>query len=79
MNVNSFWILFRDGIGESGFIFSVRFEVAVDRGWLDFICSVGVSVYRKGGRGVVKRVEVMGIWVYGDVDILGIIICSFYG
>lgn len=79
MNANSPWTLSRDGTGESGLTFPVRFEVAVDRGWLDLTCSAGASVHRKGGRGVAKWVEVMGTWAHGDVDTLGIITCSLHG
>ena len=34
--------------GETGLTLPVRFEVAVDRGWLDLTPSAGASVQREG-------------------------------
>lgn len=67
------------GQRKSRLTFPVRFEVAVDRGWLDLSPSAGASVHRKGCRGVAKRVKVMGPWAHGDVDTMGIIACSVHG
>lgn len=69
----------RREVGKSGLTFPVRFEVAVDRGWLDLTRSAGASVHRKGYRRVAELVKVMGPWAHGDVDTLGIITCSLHG
>lgn len=67
------------GPGKSGLTFAVRFEVAVDGGWLDLTPPAGASVHGKGCRGVAERVKEMGPWAHGDVDALGVVTGSLRG
>lgn len=58
------------GPGKIGLTFAVRFEVAVDGGWLDLTPPAGASMHRKGCCRVAEGVKEMGSWAHGDVDAL---------